>query len=141
MQETRFHPWVRKIPWRRKQQSTPVFLSGKYHGQRRLVGYTPWGHKRVGHDLETEQILSLSCIYNQKLLLNFISLFKDAQITVENILVTNSPVLKSKCLLLELLLLLQQSKYPSHQALQCSNVIHSAAGRALIIFACRKYDT
>ena len=29
-----FDPWVRKIPWRRKWQPTPVFLSGKSHGQR-----------------------------------------------------------------------------------------------------------
>ena len=28
----RFNPWVRKIPWRRKQQSTPIFLPGKSHG-------------------------------------------------------------------------------------------------------------
>ena len=32
-QETRFDPWVEKIPWRRKWQSTPVFLPGKSHGQ------------------------------------------------------------------------------------------------------------
>ena len=31
-----FNPWVRKIPWRRKWQSTPVFLPGKSHGQRNL---------------------------------------------------------------------------------------------------------
>ena len=30
--------WVRKIPWRRKWQATPV-LSGKSHGQRNLAGY------------------------------------------------------------------------------------------------------
>ena len=37
-----FDPWVRKIPWRRKWQHTPVFLPGKFHGQRRsLVGYSP----------------------------------------------------------------------------------------------------
>ena len=41
----RFDPWVRKVPWRRKQQPTPVFLSGKFHGQRRVVGYSPWGRK------------------------------------------------------------------------------------------------
>ena len=29
-----FNPWVRKIPWRRKWQSTPVFQPGKSHGQR-----------------------------------------------------------------------------------------------------------
>ena len=36
-------PWVRNIPWRRKWQPTLVFLPGKSHGQRNLVGYTPWG--------------------------------------------------------------------------------------------------
>ena len=41
----RFNPWVRKIPWSRKWQSTPVLLPGKSHGQRRLVGYSAWGHK------------------------------------------------------------------------------------------------
>ena len=41
----RFDPWVRKISWRRKWQSTPVFLPGEFHGQRSLVGYSPWGHK------------------------------------------------------------------------------------------------
>ena len=34
-----FDPWVRKIPWRRAQQPTPVFLPGEAHGQRSLVGY------------------------------------------------------------------------------------------------------
>ena len=48
-----FNPWVGKIPWRRKWQPTPVFLPGKVHGQRSLVGYSPWGHKRVRHDLTT----------------------------------------------------------------------------------------
>ena len=41
----RFDPWVRKIPWRRKWQPTPVFLPGESHGQRSLVGYNPSGHK------------------------------------------------------------------------------------------------
>ena len=40
-----FDPWIRKIPWRRKGQSTPVFLPGEFHGQRILVGYSPWGHQ------------------------------------------------------------------------------------------------
>ena len=38
-----FDPWVVKIPWRRKWQPTPVFLPGKSHRQRSLVGYSPWG--------------------------------------------------------------------------------------------------
>jgi len=43
MQE--FEPWVGKIPWRRKWQPTPISLMGKSHGQRNLVGYSPWDHK------------------------------------------------------------------------------------------------
>ena len=43
----RFDPWVGKIPWRRKWQPTPIFLPGKSHGQRSLVGYSPWAC-RVG---------------------------------------------------------------------------------------------
>ena len=39
-QETGFNPWVRKIPWRRAWQSSPVFLPKEPHGQRRLVGYS-----------------------------------------------------------------------------------------------------
>ena len=46
---TRREPRVRslglEIPWRRKWQSTPVLLPGKSHGQRSLVGYSPWGRK------------------------------------------------------------------------------------------------
>ena len=33
--------WVRKIPWRREWQPTPVFLPGELHGQRSLAGYSP----------------------------------------------------------------------------------------------------
>ena len=40
-----FNPWVKKISWSRKWQPTQVFLSGKSHGQRNLVGYSPWGCK------------------------------------------------------------------------------------------------
>ena len=40
------HPWViRNIPWSREKQPTPVFLPGKYHGQRSLVGYSIWSRK------------------------------------------------------------------------------------------------
>ena len=50
-----FDPWVGKISWRRKQQPTPIFLPGKSHGQRSLVGYRTWGCKRAGHNLVTNQ--------------------------------------------------------------------------------------
>ena len=49
-----FDPWVRKIPWRRKWQPTPVFLPGKAHRQRSMAGYSPWGHKRVRLYLATK---------------------------------------------------------------------------------------
>ena len=42
----RFDPWVRKLPWRRKQQPTPEFLPAKSQGQRNLVVYSPCGHKK-----------------------------------------------------------------------------------------------
>ena len=42
-----FDPWVGKIPWRRKWQSTPVPLPGKSLGRRRLEGCSPWGRKEL----------------------------------------------------------------------------------------------
>ena len=41
----RFDPWVRKIPWRRAWQPTPVCSPGETQGKRSLVGYSSWGHK------------------------------------------------------------------------------------------------
>ena len=41
------------MSWRRKWQPIPVFLPGKSSGQRNLAGYSPWGHKRVRHNLAT----------------------------------------------------------------------------------------
>ena len=40
-----FNPWVWKISWSSKWLPTPVFLPGKFHGQRSLAGYSPWCHK------------------------------------------------------------------------------------------------
>ena len=51
----RLDPWVAKSPWRRKWKPTPVFLPGKSHAQRCLVGCSPWGCKTIGHDLTTKQ--------------------------------------------------------------------------------------
>ena len=50
----RFDPCVGNIPWRRKWQLIPVFLSGKSHGLRNLVGFGPWHYKRVEHNLATK---------------------------------------------------------------------------------------
>ena len=51
-----FNPWVGKIPWKKKWQLTPVFLVGEFHGQRNLVGYSPWS-RRVGHDSATNTVV------------------------------------------------------------------------------------
>ena len=42
-----FNPWTGKIPWKRKWQPIPIFLPGKFHGQRSLVDYGPQGHKEL----------------------------------------------------------------------------------------------
>ena len=67
-----FNPWVGKIPWRKNWQPTPVFLPGKSHGQRSLVGYSPWGCKRVGHDLAIKwQQIFLSSSAQRNLVFKF----------------------------------------------------------------------
>ena len=43
-------------PWRREWQPIPVFLPGEFHGQRSLMGYSPWGHK----DSDTTEQLTLT---------------------------------------------------------------------------------
>ena len=45
MWETRVRPLGWEDPLEKKWQSTPVLLPGKSHGQRSLVGYSPWGLK------------------------------------------------------------------------------------------------
>ena len=47
-----FHPWIRKIPWRREWLPTPVFFPGEFHRQRSLAGYS-MGSPRVGHNWTT----------------------------------------------------------------------------------------
>ena len=56
-----FDPWVRKIPWRRKWQLTPVFLPKICHRQRSLAGYSPWGYKELDMTEWLHLHFSLSC--------------------------------------------------------------------------------
>ena len=49
-------PGSGRFPWRREWQPTPVFLPGEFHGQRSLVGNSPWSHK----ELDTTEQLTLS---------------------------------------------------------------------------------
>ena len=55
MQEMRVWSLGQEDPLKRKWQSTLVFLPGKPHGQRSLVNYSAWGHKRVRDDLVAKQ--------------------------------------------------------------------------------------
>ena len=73
-----FNPWVRKIPWRRACQPTPVFLPEESHGQRSLAGYSPSGrtesdtteatqhaHQWLGfHDFTAEDVGSILWLGN-----------------------------------------------------------------------------
>ena len=63
----RFDPWDRKIPWRRKWQPTPVFLPGKFRGQRILVGYSLGGCKELDtteHSTATTVWMSSSTLHS-----------------------------------------------------------------------------
>ena len=75
LQKTGFDPWVRKISWRREWLHIPEFLPGESHGQRSLVGYSPWGHK----ELDTTEGLSLSIRKGTLIATNF-----DMELNIKN---------------------------------------------------------
>ena len=67
------NPWVRKIPWRRKWQPTPVFLPGEYHGQRSLAGYSPWGCKESDTtEWLNTHIVMWSVMYDNSIIENWV---------------------------------------------------------------------
>ena len=47
---------------RRQWHPTPVLLPGKFHGQRSLVGYSPWGREELDTTEQLHFHFSLSCI-------------------------------------------------------------------------------
>ena len=55
----RFDPWVRKLPWRRAWQLTPVFSPGESHGHRSLEGYYSYGCKELDTTEATEHAHTL----------------------------------------------------------------------------------
>ena len=69
VQETGFDPCVRKIPWRRKWKPTSIFLPRELHGQRSLVGYSPWDCNKLDmtewltHTLYRKQINNEVLLY------------------------------------------------------------------------------
>ena len=74
-----FDPWVKKIPWSRAWLPLPIFLTGKSHRQRSLVGYSPWGYKeldmndgltlspRLGNTHQYPKIYSYFYLWKEKL--------------------------------------------------------------------------
>ena len=58
----KFSPWVEKILWRKEWTPIPVFLPEKFHGQRSLVGYSPWGHRES--DM-TERLMLIDWAYGK----------------------------------------------------------------------------
>ena len=60
-----FDPWVRKIPWRRKRQPTPVSLPGKSHEQRSLVGYSPGDCKELDKTEATQHSTHKGPLYSR----------------------------------------------------------------------------
>ena len=99
----RFSPWVRKIPWRRAQQPTPVFLPGESHGQGSLV-YSPWGHRELNmterlstawHIILTEKNLS-----KQIQLLSLLSCLFKGIVVISTFILTNFNLWRNSFLLL-----------------------------------------
>ena len=62
VRKTWLHPWVGEIPRSRKQQPSPVFLPGKLHGERGLVAYSPWGHKKLDMTEHAQICCEQSCM-------------------------------------------------------------------------------
>ena len=86
MQETqrcRFDPCIRKIPWRRKWQSAPIFLPGKFHGQKTLVGSSLWDYKLDTSEHTHTHTHTHTRTHTHTLVLQLFSVWKD-------------PVLKSR---------------------------------------------
>ena len=80
-----FDPWVRKIPWRRKWQPTPVFLPGESRGQRNLAGCILWGCSEL--DM-TEHTYIHTHIFVYHELFTFIRFFLNMALQILFILIT-----------------------------------------------------
>ena len=88
-----FNPWVGKILWKREWQCSPVFLLGKSHGQRSLVGSSPGGHKKAGHHLATKQQ------QQQRLHAILLGSIKDTSVFISEMLSTFSQIFNTQWLM------------------------------------------
>ena len=92
VRDTGLIPVSERSPWRRKWQLTPIFLPGKYHGERSLVDYSPWGLKEsdmterltLFHKvlLNFAQVEPLSRSFQHSLLLLLLSRFSHVRLCV-----------------------------------------------------------
>ena len=65
----RFYPWVRKIPWKRARQPTPVFLPGEFPWTEEPSALQSMGSQRVRHDWATKHSTAHVCLSLSHLLL------------------------------------------------------------------------
>ena len=94
MQETWVQSWVGKIPWRRERLPPPVFLPEGSHGQRSLVGFSPWGPKLLCQNLsylviwsaESRSDIWSHCTLWLLIMITFCSLLPWTRINCVNIL-------------------------------------------------------
>ena len=91
-----FSPWVGKISWKKKYPPLPVFLPGKFHGQRSLVGYSPWGWTELD---TTEQI-----IHTRQSVFTLLRLWKCEVCLYSHLCLQNRYMLRTHCELVILLL-------------------------------------
>ena len=63
----RFSSWVGETPWSKVMATLSSMLAWKIPGQRSLVGYSPWGHRRAGHDRATEHTCTQTQLFLQML--------------------------------------------------------------------------
>ena len=59
---TMWETWVQSLDWEypleKEMATSPVFLPGEFHGQRSLVGYSPWGCKELDTTEQPTVLLS-----------------------------------------------------------------------------------
>ena len=54
-------PGSGRFPWRRKWQCAPVFLPGEFHGEKSLVGYSPWVCKDLDMTKRQTSLVEILC--------------------------------------------------------------------------------
>ena len=87
-----FNPWVRKIPWRRAWQPTPVFLPGESPWTEEPGGYSLWSCKELGM---TEQLKHMDTMIKKKSNKSQIYKIRNGQSELDKILKYHQPILQT----------------------------------------------